>query len=36
MSLFVHERSTLTLMDFLVQILSESISNRVDHEIHST
>ena len=30
MSLFVHERPTLTSIDFLVQIVSESISNRVD------
>ena len=33
MSLFVHERPTLTLIDFLVQIVSESISNRVDYKI---
>ena len=32
MSLFVHERLTLTLIDFLVQIVSESISNRVDYK----
>ena len=32
MSLFVHERPTLTLIDFLVQIVSESISNRVDYK----
>ena len=29
MSLFVHERPTVTLMDVLVQIVSELISNRV-------
>ena len=33
MSLFVHERPTLTLMDFSVQIVSESISNRVDYKM---
>ena len=32
MSLFVHERPTVTLMDVLVQIVSELIFNRVDYK----
>ena len=33
MSLFVHERQTLTSIDVLVQIASELISNRIDYKI---